>query len=264
MRKIAFSFIAAAAVTLAQTASAADLGTAPIYRKAAPMVAPFTWTGSYIGGYIGGATASRNTTTSDPNDGSEVGGAFTNLGLPATYKTGSSFIGGYTGGYNYQFAPNWLIGYEGETGYIKLKGSGAYPETPTAVGQTEMGSLYSAWTARLGYVTDQSLLYVKGGAALARFETAAYIPGGGVSSFAVLDHKYVLGYAVGAGWEYAIDPKWSVKAEYLYLGFEQDYTFSRFAGVNAGAPWTTTTKLSGVHTGKVGLNYKWDWFNLLR
>lgn len=247
MREVAVLFLAAAGFGLSQAASAADLGTAPIYRKAPP--APvFTWTGSYIGGYLGGATSAQNASTVFPAAAQ----------FPATYKLGSSFIGGYTGGYNWQFAPNWLIGYEGETGYMKLKGSGLFPNSVAAFGQTEAGSLYSAWTARLGYVSDRSLLYVKGGATLVRFESGVFNPPMG---FGIQDHKYQLGYAVGGGWEYAIDPKWSVKAEYLYLGFDKDYTFS---GVSTGGPATGTTRLPGIHTGKVGLNYKWDWFSLLR
>jgi outer membrane immunogenic protein len=41
---------------------AADLGAAPIYRKAAP-VQVFSWTGGYIGGYVGGAFGANNATT---------------------------------------------------------------------------------------------------------------------------------------------------------------------------------------------------------
>jgi hypothetical protein len=42
-------------------------------------------------------------------------------------------IGGYTSGYNWQFAPNWVIGYEGETGYIGVKGSSAYAGSATSI-----------------------------------------------------------------------------------------------------------------------------------
>ncbi|HEX7789531.1 MAG TPA: outer membrane beta-barrel protein [Afipia sp.] len=238
MRKFAVLLLAAAGFGLSQAASAADLGTAPIYRKAPP--APvYTWTGSYIGGFVGGAFPDKNTTTTYPLA----------LGvLPATYKSDSSFIGGYTGGYNLQLAPNWLIGYEGETGYLKLKGSAGYPTVPGAFAQTESSGLYSVWSARFGYVADRSLFYVKGGAALAQFNSV-YADGGLYLS----SHKYVFGYAAGAGWEYAIDPKWSVKAEYLYLGFDKTF------GLGAAS-----TSVSGVHTGKVGVNYKWDWLSLLR
>lgn len=236
MRKIAVLLLAAAGVSLAGAASAADLGTAPIYRKAPP-VEVFTWTGSYVGLYIGGASGNTVRTTD----------SF--LGATTSYDLGSSVIGGYTGGYNLQLSPSWLIGYESETGYMKLKGSALYPGTALNAA-TETGSLYSVWAARLGYVMDKSLLYVKGGAVLTRFDSSS-------RNGTVSDHEFEFGYAVGGGWEYAFAPKWSVKAEYLYLGFDKDLSF--------GPPGlVATSHFGGVHTGKVGVNYKFDWFSLLR
>ena len=123
MRKIAVLLLAAAGVGLAGAASAADLGTAPIYRKAPPPVQVFSWTGGYIGGYVGGAFGAKDAVTGVPVTGA---GAPIFAGPAASYNLDSSVIGGYTSGYNYQFAPNWVIGYEGETGYIGVKGASAY------------------------------------------------------------------------------------------------------------------------------------------
>jgi outer membrane immunogenic protein len=245
MRKIAVLILAAAGISLAGAASAADLGARPVYTKAAPMPV-WSWTGSYIGGYVGGAFSTNNFSNTDPFGAS----------ITPSYKLGSSFIGGYTGGYNYQFAPNWLIGYEGETGYIHMKGTGFSAVAP-AFGTAEIGNFYSTWTARFGYVADKSLFYVKGGAVLARFDTGIYA---GPAGPGFSNHKYALGYAAGGGWEYAFDQKWSVKAEYEYLGFDRDFTYS---GLAPGA-LTSTTHFGGIHTGKVGVNYKWDWFSMLR
>lgn len=240
MRKFGITLLTGATLGLAQDASAADLGTAPIYRKAPPISA-FSWTGSYIGGFVGAAASANGISTTDPLAAS----------LPASYVFNPGVIAGFTGGYNRQIAPNWLIGYEGETGYLGLRGSGAYP-AGAASAATEANGLYSAWTGRLGYIVDdRSLLYVKGGAALARFNTFYNNGGASLSS-----HEFVLGYAAGAGWEYALDPKWSVKAEYLYLGFDKTFTF--------GPTGTAATTVNGVHTGKIGVNYKWDWSSLLR
>lgn len=253
MRRIGIVLLAAAGIGLSQTASAADLGTAPIYRKA-PVAAPFTWAGSYIGGYVGGAFGAKDAVTGVPVDGAGTPA----FGGPAvSYKYDSSFIGGYTGGYNWQAASNWVIGYEGETGYIGSKGSAAFAGQATAVATAKMEGIYSAWTARLGYAADRSLIYAKGGLALAEFKTGVF---DGVNGIDTMHRKYRLGYAVGAGWEYAIDPKWSAKIEYLYLGFDKDVTTSG----GFPAPLYTTTRVPGVHTVKVGANYKWDWFSLLR
>ena len=244
MRKIAVLILAAAGISLAGAASAADLGARPVYTKA-PVVPVWSWTGSYIGGYVGGAFSTNNFSNTNPFAAT----------APNSYSLNSSFIGGYTGGYNSQFAPNWLIGYEGETGYIRMKGTGVFPASAN-FGTAEIGNYYSTWTARFGYVADKSLFYVKGGAVLARFDTGVYAtPAAGFTN-----HKYALGYAAGGGWEYAFDQKWSAKAEYEYLGFDRNFTYS---GIGFGG-LTSTTHFGGIHTGKVGLNYKWDWFSLIR
>ncbi|MBI3699363.1 MAG: porin family protein [Afipia sp.] len=258
MRKVSLLVVAAASFAFAGAASAADMAAKPVYTKA-PVAPVWSWTGSYIGGYVGGAWA--DPCTSVPVNG---GGVPLFGGGPACYNMGSSVIGGYTGGYNWQFAPNWLVGYEGETGYMKLKGTGFYPGAPTVFSTTETGSLYSVWAARFGYVMDKSLIYVKGGAALAQFENTVF---NGAGTVFLNAKKYEWTYAVGGGWEYAFDPKWSLKAEYLYLGFDSN-TLNQTGisnGLRVGVVQEFAgTTLPGIHTVKVGLNYKWDWFSLLR
>ena len=249
MRKIAVLLLAAAGVSLAGAASAADLGTAPIYRKAPP-VQVFSWTGGYIGGYVGGAFSAKDAVTGVP----VIGTGATIFGGPAaSYSYDSSVIAGYTSGYNWQFAPNWVIGYEGETGYIGTKGATTYAGLAT----TRADGIYSVWAARFGYAFDRSLIYVKGGAALVEFETGA---SNGTPGFHIdtMQSKYRLGYAIGGGWEYAFDTKWSVKAEYLYLGFDNNVTTTGNLNGNGGIQVFTTTSLPGIHTAKVGLNYKFD------
>ena len=255
MRKIAVLLLAAAGVGLAGAASAADLGTAPIYRKAPPPVQVFSWTGGYIGGYVGGAFGAKDAVTGVPVTGA---GAPIFAGPAASYNLDSSVIGGYTSGYNYQFAPNWVIGYEGETGYIGVKGASAYAGSPTSIATTRAEGLYSVWAARFGYAFDRSLLYVKGGAALVNFETGVSDGSAPGVHLDTMHSKYRLGYAIGGGWEYAFDNKWSVKAEYLYLGYDNNITNTGNLGGNAGTQVWTTTSLPGIHTAKVGLNYKFD------
>jgi outer membrane immunogenic protein len=237
MRKIAILLSAIAGVGFAQAASAADL--AKVYTKAPAPAVTYGWTGSYVGGYVGGAFNDGNTSTTNP------------LGGPsATYNTGSTFMGGVTSGYNWQVSPNWLIGYEGDTGYQEFKGTGAYPGSATQTATTTSNGWFSSLTGRVGYVNGPSLLYAKGGATLTRFDSTF----ADSATATVLDHKkWVVGYAVGGGWEYMLSNKWSVKAEYLYLGFGDNIS------PGAGA----STSLSGIHTARVGLNYKWDPLSLL-
>jgi outer membrane immunogenic protein len=255
MRKIALLVLATVGLGLSQAASAADLGTAPLYRKAPP-IETFSWTGADIGGFVGGAFGASDASTTNPIT---LAGAPVFAG-PTTYGLGSSVIAGYTDGYNWQVSPNWVVGYESETGYINLKGAGSYAAQPTATGIAEASGTYSAWTGRLGYTWDRSMIYAKGGVALARFDVGGFDPTLG-THFDTRHHRYEWGYAVGGGWEYAFAPKWTIKAEYLYLGFERDRT--TFGASNSVTEISTVTHIPGIHTAKVGINYKWDWMTLL-
>ena len=71
----------------------ARLTKAPAYT--APQLV-YNWTGFYIGGHVGGAFAGNN---------SLQGGD-------------ARFMGGVQGGFDYQFAPNWVIGAEAQYSWL--------------------------------------------------------------------------------------------------------------------------------------------------
>src|SRR6478735_4187751 len=94
MKKLLLSTAALALVALAAPASAADLAARP-YTKApayAPATPIYNWTGFYIGGHVGGAFPGEDNALIGSRDG--------------------TFMGGVQGGYDYQFAPNWVFGLE--------------------------------------------------------------------------------------------------------------------------------------------------------
>jgi len=99
MKRLLIGVVTAAALAGVGTAIAADV--APYYR-APPVVVPvFSWTGFYVGGNVGGAWSSNNALWS-PLPSSAAFGAF-----PAAGNTGgSSAIGGFQAGYNWQFRPH--------------------------------------------------------------------------------------------------------------------------------------------------------------
>ena len=61
--------------------------------------------------------------------------------------------------------------------------------------------------------------------------------------------KTHFGWAVGAGIEHAFLPNWSLKGEYLYLGFDKVRSFN-------ATPGEAFEHRNEVHTAKIGLNYR--------
>ena len=117
MKKILLASIAGASALM--PANAADLGVRPIY--AAPPVRVFAWTGCYIGGNIGGGWGRE--TVSIPNLGETTGvPELAGVSLPPVTGNTNGVLGGGQVGCNYQFAPNWVIGIEGDGEAAKIKG----------------------------------------------------------------------------------------------------------------------------------------------
>src|ERR1700722_20761157 len=163
----------------AQIASAMAADMAPFDRG--PAV--FSWTGAYIGADIGGAWS---------NIQSNFGGG-----------NASSVIGGVYAGYNWQFAPAWLIGIEGDANWADLT-------VPAGSGDVNwLGSL----RGRIGWSpTATTMLYFTGGAAW----STVSIPG--VDTLPATQTK--TGWVVGGGLEWAPwANNWVVRAEYLNYSF---------------------------------------------
>ena len=84
------------------------------------------WTGFYVGGFVGGAAGAKtNTTEPVRSDGTTWNPPFSS---PYSYHTKASVMGGATVGYNWQLGRSpYLVGLEGEYGYLGMKGSEENP-----------------------------------------------------------------------------------------------------------------------------------------
>src|ERR1700739_4046869 len=106
MKKLVLS--AAVMVAFAAPALAADMP-ARTYTKAPVYTAPaviYNWTGFYIGGNVGGAFAGNN----------------------SLQGSNGRLMGGVEGGFDYQFAPNWVVGIEAQYSWLNSNNTGiAFP-----------------------------------------------------------------------------------------------------------------------------------------
>jgi outer membrane immunogenic protein len=145
MKKFLLATVALVALGATVPALAADLP-ARTYTKAPAYAAPlYNWTGFYIGGHVGGAfNGDQNIaglTTGNNNDG--------------------RFLGGVQAGYDYQFAPNWVLGIEGQYSWLGSNNNGIV--FPGGFIYTNNQRALASVTGRVGYTWGPALLYVKGG-----------------------------------------------------------------------------------------------------
>jgi outer membrane immunogenic protein len=233
MKKFLLGTVALVALGATVPALAADLGARNNYTKAPVYAAPlYNWTGFYIGGHIGGAFSSDNNFN----------------GLVAGNNGNGRFLGGLQAGADYQFAPNWVAGIEGQYSWLGNNSSVIFPGGYIYTNnQRALGSV----TGRLGYTWGPALLYVKGGYAYSDNNETVTL--GGVATPFALNAGHSNGYTVGAGLEYMFAQNWSAKAEYQYY----DFGNSRFTAPVPLVPFGSFR--NDDHTVKVGLNYRFNW-----
>src|ERR1700716_2286723 len=228
MKKILIG--AAALVALAAPAFAADMPARP-YTNAPVYTAPavvYNWTGFYIGGHVGGAFAGNN-------------------GLQGS---DARFLGGVQGGFDYQFAPNWVTGIEAEYSWMNRNNTGV--TFPGGVVVTDRQNQLGSVTGRLGYTWGPGLLYAKGGYAFRDNNNVGVTVAGAPAPFATTGNHQD-GWTVGTGLEYMFAPSWSAKAEYQY------YNFGSSTFTAGPAPIVGQRFRDDDHTVEVGVNYRFGW-----
>jgi outer membrane immunogenic protein len=178
-------------------------------------------------------------------------------------------LGGLYLGYNWQFAPTWLVGVEGDFTWTDLKQSVNAPLFRDAGSTVAIIPVVNSnlnfetdvkWLAtlrgRVGYIfADNWLFYGTGGVAWARLDQSANascpppdVTNGcgfnGVGTQAPFSASTTrVGFVVGGGLEWQILPstfgRWRARVEYLYYGFDATNTNSAlFVAVPGGAPLT--------------------------
>ena len=217
--------------TVAAPAFAADIPPRT-YTKAPPPYSPpaviYNWTGFYIGGHLGGAFADSNSLIG--ND--------------------ARFMGGVQGGFDYQFAPNWVMGVEAQYSWLNSNTTGIAFAGNGLI--TDRNNQIGSVTGRVGYTWGPGLLYAKGGYAWRDNPNIGVTVGGAPVTFTT-DGNHRDGWTVGGGLEYMFAPNWSAKAEYQY------YNFGSTTFTSGPAPIVGSRFRDDEHTAKVGVNYRFGW-----
>jgi opacity protein-like surface antigen len=241
--------------------------------KARPALTPiepaYDYAGCFVGGYAGGSwTADLEATDPLSTGGAFYNAPFANAANGGDYRIPLKFSGngGGAAGCNWH-APRsrFVWGAEAEAGYMRLTANAINPYSLPFNGDTldttTIGNWFGALSGRAGWATDRALFYAKGGVGFTEVKsTVTDNCSGGLCGASLLNasssntRAFFVG---GGGIEWAWTGNWTVKTEYLYLGLNETYSVCGPGGGGvAGSTFCSGHSLSGVHTGKIGLNYK--------
>ena len=235
MKNFSNVFIGISAFTIVCSAAvAADLPSRSAPVLAPPVAAASAWAGFYIGANLGyGLVRDDVVGVRDP---AWIG----NIGK----MNSKGLFGGVAAGYSWQ-STSIVYGLEGDFHGSALK------ESAGGLGYSASAKIPMFATARvrLGYTVGNALIYATAGIAASEVK---YIMAQIAVPSSLSSDKWRAGWAIGGGVEYAFDPNWSAKAEYLYAD-----TGRRWIGsVGAAAPGFRTIETQGFHIFRVGLNYR--------
>jgi outer membrane immunogenic protein len=205
-----------------------------------PVVPFYSWSGFYIGGNLGAGWNKASLSDS-------AGSSFSSV------STTTSFLGGGQFGANYQFGPagsGVVVGAEAMFDWLS--------NTQNSVTATNSGSALTAtinnrWvttaTGKLGYAWDRVLVYGKGGFAWVSNSNSS-------APFAVSTNSTSWGWTGGIGVEWAFAGNWSVRAEYDFIGLQ-----NQTLGLPSTAPLpftndTITVNNRSIQMVTAGVNYK--------
>jgi outer membrane immunogenic protein len=221
MNKFLLGTVALVTLGLAAPAVAADLSPRTYTKAPAYVAAPiYNWTGFYVGGHVGGTFSNSNNFSGGGEDG--------------------RFLGGVQVGGDYQFAPNWVLGIEGQYSWASNS------DSRNTYGYSRSQDGLASVTGRLGYTWGPAMLYVKGGYAYADYSDNFAVPGGLYS----VSGGSKNGYTVGGGLEYLFSQNWSGKVEYQYYNFGKTDFQNNLVTIGSFD--------HDQHVIKAGLNYRFN------
>jgi opacity protein-like surface antigen/outer membrane protease len=143
--------------------------------------------------------------------------------------------------------------------------TGAPPPVPFTTAQSQQLQNLGTIRARVGYTPfDDLLVYATGGLAFGQADTSTSLTFTGGGTFSGARTDTAVGWAAGAGAEYALDSNWSVGVDLLYYNLGDIHNVGAADFVFIGGPGTpksnSTFEFSG-YTLRLGLDYSFDGSN---
>ncbi|CAA6604170.1 Outer-membrane immunogenic protein [Rhodospirillaceae bacterium LM-1] len=226
------------------------------------------WSGFYVGGLLGGTNTQAHAKTIvgvskylDATDAKQMARAGNN-NLVQERPAGALL-----GGYGKQFG-NVLVGIEASANTLFLDDehttSEVYDTVPTArfvLKQSVKADWMATLRPRLGWAQDNWLGYVTGGAAVTRLRLDTLFSDNAFNGFSQSsDKKYVAGWSLGLGGEYALGNDWSLRGEYLYTRFGQLKSSSETTSTNNSGGSLAHLAEFEAHGVMAGLTYRFKGF----
>jgi outer membrane immunogenic protein len=269
------------------SAGAANLSVkAPLYKS--PPVAVFSWTGCYVGGTLGAVGGDQYDLTMSGQFLAPVNifsNPANNSQLAHSYRPNAFGVAaGAQLGCNYQVAPRFVIGIEGDFNGSALRErinsaygpAGPFVGTGAVLASSHTEAVgkdlrwFSTVRGRAGFTADRLFFYGTAGLAIADYASSTNVTFGNDQFFlseAVFQgstSRTHAGWVAGLGAEWALSNNWSIKGEWLHLDVGNisytDVCVNLAPGCGGPGPgpkgaWFTNVRLN-EEIFRIGANYK--------
>jgi high affinity Mn2+ porin len=218
----------------------------------------YDWTGFYVGGHVGLALGNSNWTANATTPGApQVAGSLSMYESPNVFYESGSWLMGIQGGYNYMLHNRVVLGVEADATFPTFQdlsglstGGITNFNSPTlgAVSYSEVMLSSGTLRARIGYAPGNWLFYATGGLAWTYDSQDLMQLGPGVDESRLL---WRFGWAAGGGVEVPIAPSWTVRGEFLWMGFPTQTVNYPLSGQRISSDLA-------LEQFRLGLNYRFD------
>ncbi len=203
----------------------------------------FDWSGFYIGVNAGYAWGKARATDIVATNGLCWAGCGTVWNASV-----NGFTGGAQAGWNIQIQ-NWVLGIEGDVGYLGLSGRAPHPNTATTFLQSD-GGWFATLRGRIGVLFSPTVLFYGTGGIIFADPDTRVVRNPDLNT----GNPDGVGWTGGAGLEVRLSPNWSWKVEWLYYDLGTDRVGSTFAGGGTAIQFFNIEQTGNII--RTGLNWR--------